>query len=73
MTIAFLVGVPASMLASLRRGRCALLIGAGGGNRTRVARLEIWNSTIELHPRVSNETRISLGEHLAWGCGTNNV
>ena len=27
--------------------------GAGSGNRTRVASLEGWNSTIELHPRLS--------------------
>ena len=26
-------------------------IGAGDGNRTRVASLEGWNSTIELHPQ----------------------
>ena len=27
------------------------MVGAGGGNRTLVASLEGWNSTIELHPR----------------------
>lgn len=27
-------------------------IGAGDGNRTRIASLEGWNSTIELHPRL---------------------
>jgi hypothetical protein len=27
--------------------------GAGGGNRTHVASLEGWNSTIELHPRYA--------------------
>ena len=26
--------------------------GAGGGDRTRIASLEGWNSTIELHPRT---------------------
>src|SRR5580700_6896955 len=35
---------------------------AGDGNRTRMASLEGWSSTIELHPRVSHETRRSL-EH----------
>src|SRR5579863_4701476 len=34
---------------------------AGDGNRTRMASLEGWSSTIELHPRVSHETRKSLG------------
>src|SRR5262249_12241528 len=36
------------------RGRRAKLPGedeAGGGNRTRIASLEGWSSTIELHPR----------------------
>src|SRR3546814_19891540 len=28
-------------------------VGAGGGNRTRVASLEGWSSTIELHPHRS--------------------
>ena len=36
--------------------------GAGDGDRTRMASLEGWSSTIELHPRVSGETRSSL-EH----------
>ena len=35
---------------------------AGDGDRTRMASLEGWSSTIELHPRVSFETRSSL-EH----------
>ena len=35
--------------------------GAGDGDRTRMASLEGWGSTIELHPRVSLETRTSLG------------
>ena len=38
--------------------------GAGDGNRTRMASLEGWSSTIELHPRVCNETSSSL-EHEA--------
>ena len=29
--------------------------GAGGGNRTRVASLEDWNSTIELRPQNSGK------------------
>ena len=29
-------------------------LGAGDGNRTHVASLEGWNSTIELHPHVIN-------------------
>ena len=52
-------------MASLKRfelpthgleGRCSILLsyrlifGAGDGNRTHVASLEGWNSTIELHP-----------------------
>ncbi len=28
------------------------IVGAGDGNRTRMASLEGWSSTIELHPRV---------------------
>jgi hypothetical protein len=28
------------------------LLGAGDGNRTRMASLEGWSSTIELHPRI---------------------
>src|SRR3989442_10118827 len=27
--------------------------GAGGGDRTRIASLEGWNSTIELHPQIA--------------------
>ncbi len=38
------------------------IVRAGDGNRTRMASLEGWSSTIELHPRVSVETRTSL-EH----------
>jgi hypothetical protein len=34
--------------------------GAGDGDRTRMASLEGWSSTIELHPRVPRETRRSL-------------
>ena len=30
----------------------AILLGAGDGNRTHVASLEGWNSTIELHPQI---------------------
>ncbi len=30
---------------------CANLVGAGDGNRTRMASLEGWGSTIELRPR----------------------
>ncbi len=30
----------------------AFVVGAGDENRTRVASLEDWGSTIELHPRV---------------------
>jgi hypothetical protein len=40
--------------------------GAGDGDRTRMASLEGWSSTIELHPRVSHETRRSL-EHPVLG------
>jgi hypothetical protein len=29
------------------------IVGAGDGDRTRMASLEGWSSTIELHPRVS--------------------
>src|SRR5580700_7661426 len=35
---------------------------AGDGNRTRMASLEGWSSTIELHPRASYETRRSLDD-----------
>jgi hypothetical protein len=35
-------------------------LGAGDGDRTRMASLEGWSSTIELHPRVPRETRTSL-------------
>jgi hypothetical protein len=38
------------------------IVGAGDGDRTRMASLEGWSSTIELHPRVSNETRRSLDD-----------
>ena len=44
---------------SLRSGRNP--VGAGDGNRTRMASLEGWSSTIELHPRAP-WSRISL-EH----------
>jgi hypothetical protein len=36
---------------------------AGDGDRTRMASLEGWSSTIELHPHASYETRKSL-EHV---------
>ena len=32
--------------------QCGLKIGAGSGNRTRIASLEGWNSTIELHLHI---------------------
>ena len=32
-----------------------IFIGAGDGNRTHVASLEGWNSTIELHPRMGDD------------------
>jgi hypothetical protein len=35
---------------------------AGDGDRTRMASLEGWSSTIELHPHVSHETRKSLDD-----------
>jgi hypothetical protein len=38
------------------------IVGAGDGDRTRMASLEGWSSTIELHPRVSKETRRSLDD-----------
>ena len=34
--------------------------GAGDGNRTHVASLEGWNSTIELHPHMERKTRFEL-------------
>ena len=37
-----------------RRRRCS---GAGDGNRTRVASLEGWSSTIELHPPITHPLR----------------
>ena len=46
--------------SSLRSGRNP--VGAGDGNRTRMASLEGWSSTIELHPRAP-WSRISL-EHV---------
>ena len=39
-----------SRLAGRPRGPIAARCGAGDGNRTHVASLEGWNSTIELHP-----------------------
>jgi len=36
--------------------------GAGDGDRTRMASLEGWSSTIELHPRVCIQTWSSLGQ-----------
>jgi hypothetical protein len=33
-----------------RKGTCEIESGAGDGNRTHVASLEGWSSTIELHP-----------------------
>src|SRR3954469_9291910 len=42
------IGVLAS---SMDWQRC-IAGGAGDGNRTRVARLEVWDSAIELHPRA---------------------
>ncbi len=36
------------------------IVRAGDGNRTRMASLEGWSSTIELHPRVPFETCTSL-------------
>jgi hypothetical protein len=40
----------------IKRPKCDWIdmseIGAGDGNRTRVASLEGWNSTIELHPQL---------------------
>ena len=44
-------------------GRCSILLsywdnnGAGDGNRTHVASLEGWSSTIELHPRQNKTGR----------------
>ena len=32
-----------------------MCVGAGDGNRTHVASLEGWNSTIELHPRMRDD------------------
>jgi hypothetical protein len=43
---------------------------AGDGNRTRMASLEGWSSTIELHPHVSHETRKSLDTLLTWSGGS---
>jgi hypothetical protein len=34
--------------------------GAGDGNRTRIASLEGWSSTIELHPRLPATSNISV-------------
>src|SRR5580692_4775809 len=41
------------------------ILRAGDGNRTRMASLEGWSSTIELHPRASYETRRSLGQAIS--------
>ncbi len=38
------------------------IVGAGDGDRTRISSLEGWSSTIELHPRVPDETRTSLSD-----------
>ena len=36
------------------------MIGAGDGNRTHVASLEGWNSTIELHPHKAYTQRLKM-------------
>ena len=38
--------------------------GAGGGNRTLIASLEGWSSTIELHPRTSSFTEPDVAAQL---------
>lgn len=43
-----------------RRGRLGRALGADDGNRTRVASLEDWGSTIELHPRGGSPRGASL-------------
>jgi hypothetical protein len=40
--------------------------GAGDGNRTRVASLEDWNSTIELHPQPETNPSYSDDERQFW-------
>src|SRR5689334_17204200 len=43
-----------SNVSRRRIGGRATQAGAGDGNRTRIASLEGWSSTTELHPRVSS-------------------
>ena len=38
------------------------IVGAGDGDRTRMASLEGWSSTIELHPHLSNTEKTILGD-----------
>ena len=47
------------------RGRKNGASGAGDGDRTRMASLEGWSSTIELHPRASRGSHKSRAHHLA--------
>ncbi len=49
---------PLNKATGTREG-CLLLYGADDGNRTRVASLGSWSSTIELHPQVLHFEKIS--------------
>ena len=45
--------------------------GAGGGDRTRIASLEGWNSTIELHPQIpriliNDACVVNFGPYILW-------
>ena len=51
-----------------------MVFGAGDGNRTHVASLEGWNSTIELHPQMERKTRFELATPaLARRCSTTEL
>ena len=52
----------------VERWRTPRGLGADDGNRTRVASLEDWGSTIELHPRSVGESSSFLSESPARRC-----